>query len=89
MTQFNLWLFLFSLTSAIGNGPVTKWGTDNSPIAKAIGNVGPFAAAGFNVSYSDNGLFGVILSVAKDEAASVCINSLLFKKLLSSIAWMI
>ncbi|CAK1556234.1 unnamed protein product [Leptosia nina] len=53
---------------AIGSGPVTKWGSDNSPIAKAIGNVGPFAAAGFNVSYSDNGLFGVVLSVPKDEA---------------------
>ncbi|CAH4028699.1 cytochrome b-c1 complex subunit 2, mitochondrial-like [Pieris brassicae] len=63
-------LALAVAAKAIGSGPVTKWGADNSPIAKAIGNVGPFAAAGFNVSYSDNGLFGVILSVAKDEAAS-------------------
>ncbi|KAI8426370.1 hypothetical protein MSG28_005223 [Choristoneura fumiferana] len=53
---------------ALGNGPVTKWGADLSPLAKAIGNIGPFAAAGFNVSYSDNGLFGVVLSVPKDEA---------------------
>lgn len=42
-----------------------------SPLAKALGNIGPFAAAGFNVSYSDNGLFGVVLSVPKDEAKSV------------------
>lgn len=53
---------------ALGCGPVTKWGADNSPLGKAIGNVGPFAAAGFNVSYSDNGLYGVVLSVPKDEA---------------------
>ncbi|XP_047993272.1 cytochrome b-c1 complex subunit 2, mitochondrial [Leguminivora glycinivorella] len=54
---------------ALGNGPVTKWGADNSILAKAIGNIGPFAAAGFNVAYSDNGLYGAVLSVPKDEAA--------------------
>ncbi|KOB73287.1 Ubiquinol-cytochrome c reductase core protein II [Operophtera brumata] len=56
------------VTAALGNGPVTKWGSDNSPVAQAVGNIGPFAAAGFNVSYTDNGLFGVVLSVPKDEA---------------------
>ncbi|XP_028039016.1 cytochrome b-c1 complex subunit 2, mitochondrial [Bombyx mandarina] len=61
-------LALAVAAKALGNGPVTKWGADNSPLAKAIGNIGPFAAAGFNVSYSDNGLFGVVLSVPKDEA---------------------
>ncbi|XP_023936742.2 cytochrome b-c1 complex subunit 2, mitochondrial [Bicyclus anynana] len=61
-------LALAVAAKALGNGPVIKWGSDNTPLAKAIGNVGPFAAAGFNVSYSDNGLFGVVLSVAKDEA---------------------
>ncbi|XP_039755718.1 cytochrome b-c1 complex subunit 2, mitochondrial-like [Pararge aegeria] len=61
-------LALAVAAKALGNGPVIKWGADNTPLAKAIGNVGPFAAAGFNVSYSDNGLFGVVLSVAKDEA---------------------
>lgn len=61
-------LALSIAAKALGNGPVTKWGADNSPLSKAIGNIGPFAAAGFNVSYSDNGLFGVILSVPKDEA---------------------
>lgn len=55
----------------MGNGPVTKWGCDNSILGKAVGNIGPFAAAGFNVSYSDNGLFGVVLSVPKDEANTV------------------
>ncbi|XP_073947324.1 cytochrome b-c1 complex subunit 2, mitochondrial-like [Choristoneura fumiferana] len=61
-------LALAIAAKALGNGPVTKWGADLSPLAKAIGNIGPFAAAGFNVSYSDNGLFGVVLSVPKDEA---------------------
>ncbi|XP_050671893.1 cytochrome b-c1 complex subunit 2, mitochondrial-like [Leptidea sinapis] len=61
-------LALAIAAKAFGSGPVTKWGTDNSPLAKTIGNIGPFAAAGFNVSYSDNGLFGVILTVPKDEA---------------------
>ncbi|KAJ0178314.1 hypothetical protein K1T71_006137 [Dendrolimus kikuchii] len=60
---------------ALGNGPVTKWGADNSPISKAVGNVGPFAAAGFNVSYSDNGLYGIVLSVPKDEAAAAVKNA--------------
>lgn len=63
-------LALAVAAKALGNGPVTKWGSDNSPLAKAIGNVGPFAAAGFNVAYSDSGLFGVVLSVPKDEANS-------------------
>lgn len=63
-------LALAIAAKALGNGPITKWGSDNSPLAKAIGNIGPFAAAGFNVSYSDNGLYGVVLSVPKDEANS-------------------
>ncbi|VVD04313.1 unnamed protein product [Leptidea sinapis] len=58
-------LALAIAAKAFGSGPVTKWGTDNSPLAKTIGNIGPFAAAGFNVSYSDNGLFGVILTAVK------------------------
>lgn len=62
---------MFLLLLALGCGPVTKWGSDNSCLAKAIGNIGPFAVAGFNVSYSDNGLFGVVLSVPKDEANTV------------------
>ncbi|OWR53790.1 ubiquinol-cytochrome c reductase core protein II [Danaus plexippus plexippus] len=61
-------LALAVAAKALGNGPVTKWGADNTPLAKAIGNIGPFAAAGFNVSYSDSGLFGIVLSVPKDEA---------------------
>lgn len=63
-------LALAVAAKALGNGPVTKWGADNTPLAKAIGNIGPFAAAGFNVSYSDTGLFGVVLSVPKDEATA-------------------
>ncbi|XP_061715207.1 cytochrome b-c1 complex subunit 2, mitochondrial [Cydia pomonella] len=62
-------LALAVAAKALGSGPVTKWGADNSVLAKSIGNIGPFAAAGFNVAYSDNGLFGAVLSVPKDEAA--------------------
>ncbi|XP_063363716.1 cytochrome b-c1 complex subunit 2, mitochondrial [Cydia amplana] len=62
-------LALAVAAKALGNGPVTKWGADNSVLGKAIGNIGPFAAAGFNVAYSDNGLYGAVLSVPKDEAA--------------------
>ncbi|XP_053606754.1 cytochrome b-c1 complex subunit 2, mitochondrial [Plodia interpunctella] len=61
-------LALAVAAKALGNGPVTKWGADNSALAKCIGNIGPFAAAGFNVSYSDTGLFGAVLTVPKDEA---------------------
>ncbi|CAB3259865.1 unnamed protein product [Arctia plantaginis] len=61
-------LALAAAAKALGCGPVTKWGSDNSVLGKAIGNIGPFAAAGFNVSYSDGGLFGVVLTVPKDEA---------------------
>lgn len=64
--------FYISLT-ALGSGPVCKWGVDQSPLAKAIGNIGPFAVAGFNASYSDAGLFGFVLSVPKDEAGVVSI----------------
>ncbi|KPJ07141.1 Cytochrome b-c1 complex subunit 2, mitochondrial [Papilio machaon] len=72
---------------ALGCGPVTKWGANNSPVAKAIGNIGPFAAAGFNVSYSDSGLFGVVLSVPKDEAnAAVKAVANLLKQPLSADA---
>lgn len=63
-------LALAVAAKALGNGPVTKWGSINSVLTKAVGNIGPFAAAGFNVTYSDSGLFGVILSVPKDEAAT-------------------
>lgn len=61
-------LALAIAAKALGNGPAVKWGKDNSPLASAIGNIGPFAAAGFNLSYTDSGLFGVLLSVHKDEA---------------------
>ncbi|XP_063892952.1 cytochrome b-c1 complex subunit 2, mitochondrial [Helicoverpa armigera] len=81
-------LALAVAAKALGNGPVTKWGTDNSPLAKAIGNVGPFAAAGFSVSYSDSGLFGVVLSVPKDEACAAvkAVGGLLKKPTLNDAA---
>ncbi|GBP76801.1 Cytochrome b-c1 complex subunit 2, mitochondrial [Eumeta japonica] len=68
-------LALAIAAKALGSGPVTKWGADNTPLARAIGNIGPFAAAGFNVSYSDSGLFGVIMSVPKDEAVVAVKNA--------------
>ncbi|XP_068618244.1 cytochrome b-c1 complex subunit 2, mitochondrial-like [Battus philenor] len=80
-------LALAVAAKALGSGPVTKWGANNSPLAKAVGNIGPFAAAGFNVSYSDSGLFGVVLSVPKDEAnAAVKSVAQVLKKPLSAEA---
>ncbi|XP_013140170.1 PREDICTED: cytochrome b-c1 complex subunit 2, mitochondrial-like [Papilio polytes] len=80
-------LALAVAAKALGCGPVTKWGANNSPVAKAVGNIGPFAAAGFNVSYSDSGLFGVMLSVPKDEAnAAVKAVSNLLKQPLNADA---
>lgn len=81
-------LALAVAAKALGNGPVTKWGSDNSPLAKKVGNIGPFAAAGFNVSYSDSGLFGVVLSVPKDEAncAVKVLGALLKKPALNAAA---
>lgn len=62
---------LNQIFTGLGAGPVCKWGVDQSPLAKAIGNIGPFAVAGFNASYSDAGLLGLVLSVPKDEAGVV------------------
>lgn len=70
---FQYVVFTIFLT-ALGSGPVCKWGVDQSPLAKAIGNIGPFAVAGFNASYSDAGLVGFVLSVPKDEAGVVSIH---------------
>ncbi|XP_049874000.1 cytochrome b-c1 complex subunit 2, mitochondrial [Pectinophora gossypiella] len=63
-------LALAVAAKALGSGPSTKWGADHSLLSQAIGNIGPFAAAGFNVSYSDGGLFGVVLSAPKDEVCN-------------------
>ncbi|XP_037971519.1 cytochrome b-c1 complex subunit 2, mitochondrial isoform X1 [Plutella xylostella] len=71
-------LALAVAAKAFGHGPLVKWGSYNSPLAKAIGNIGPFAAAGFSVAYSDSGLFGVVLTVPKDEAKTAVSNAAKF-----------
>ncbi|KAI5645415.1 insulinase (Peptidase family m16) domain-containing protein [Phthorimaea operculella] len=64
-------LALAIAAKALGNGPSCKWGADNTPLGRAVGNIGPYAAAGFSAAYSDAGLFGVVLSVPKDESLQV------------------
>lgn len=62
------------VSPALGNGPRAKWGTDNSPLGKAIASqLGdtPFAVNAFNITYSDDGLFGVLLSAPKCSAGKV------------------
>ena len=49
----------------LGVGPAVKWGSGASALSKAVGSaVGtdPFAVSGFNASYSDSGLFGIVAS---------------------------
>lgn len=62
------------LQRAIGSGPRIKWGSTVSPLQKELSNAvkaDDFAALAFNVSYSDSGLFGVVLSSIPSAAGSV------------------
>lgn len=63
--------------SAVATGPQIKWGNDNSPLAKAIASQNPgvpFAANGFNISFSDSGMFGIMLSAPASVAGKVCLQ---------------
>jgi hypothetical protein len=59
-----------------GAGPSVKWsnGSASSPIAKAACAAAEndvVAASGFNVSYSDSGLFGAIIAAPGNVAGKV------------------
>lgn len=59
------------LQAAAGISPVTKRGESQGPLVQAItkSSKGQIAASALNVSYSDNGLFGFIVSA---DAGSAC-----------------
>lgn len=62
------------LQRAIGSGPRVKWGSSVSPLKQAVSgatSTDQFALSAFNVSYSDSGLFGLILSSVPNVAGSV------------------
>ena len=62
------------LQRASGSGPRVKWGNSSSPLYKQVANVAgtdPFALSTFNASYSDSGLFGVVLCSTPNIAGSL------------------
>ncbi|KAL0118008.1 hypothetical protein PUN28_008998 [Cardiocondyla obscurior] len=62
------------LQRAIGSGPRVKWGSNVTPLHKAVsGTTSPdqFALSAFNASYSDSGLFGFVSSSVPNVAGSV------------------
>lgn len=64
------------LQRACGTGPAVKWGSSQAPLSKAVGAAAgdnPFAVSAFNATYSDAGLFGIVLSAPGNAAGSVSI----------------
>lgn len=62
------------LQRAVGSGPRVKWGSTVSPLQRELSNAASadeFAVSAFNASYSDSGLFGVVLSSVPSAAGSV------------------
>lgn len=62
------------LQRAIGSSPSVKWGSNVSPLYRAVSgstNTDQFALSAFNASYSDSGLFGFVLSSVPGVAGSV------------------
>lgn len=62
------------LQRIIGSGPCTKWGSEVSSLHKNLDSVAdkdPFALSAFNVSYSDSGLFGFVLSAPSNLAGKL------------------
>ncbi|OAD60744.1 Cytochrome b-c1 complex subunit 2, mitochondrial, partial [Eufriesea mexicana] len=62
------------LQRATGSGPRVKWGSSGSSLYKQLLSVAssePFGSTTFNASYSDSGLFGVVLCSTADIAGSL------------------
>lgn len=58
------------LQSAVGAGPRVKWSiNDHGVFSKTVG-ASPleYASQSFNVSYSDTGLFGVLIATQRETA---------------------
>ncbi|KOC68706.1 Cytochrome b-c1 complex subunit 2, mitochondrial [Habropoda laboriosa] len=62
------------LQRASASGPRVKWGVSGSPLYKEISSIAgaePFGLSTFNASYTDSGLFGVVLCSQPDLAGSL------------------
>lgn len=61
------------LQGAMGTGPATKYGSESSSLfRKAIGDISePHSIAAINTSYSDTGLFGVLLAAPANLAGKL------------------
>ncbi|XP_054009054.1 cytochrome b-c1 complex subunit 2, mitochondrial [Hylaeus anthracinus] len=62
------------LQRATGAEPRVKWGGSASPLQKQLSSAAgtePFAVSTFNASYSDSGLFGVVLCSTPNAAGSL------------------
>ena len=68
------------LQKVAGDGPRVKWGSNNGSLHKAVATAGqePFAVSAINVSHSDSGLFGFVLSAPGQIAGAVSNFSLFF-----------
>lgn len=62
------------LQYVMGTGSNVLWGNSNSPLAKSLSNIPEVGATAFNASYSDNGLFGILVTVPAEHAGEVIIN---------------
>lgn len=62
------------LQRASGSGPRVKWGSSPSSLHKQVSNAAgrePFGLSTFNASYTDSGLFGVVLCSTSNVAGFV------------------
>lgn len=61
------------LQYAVGVAPSLPWGSGASPLGRAVSSAtqGEAGASALNVSYSDSGLFGVVISSSGDAAGKV------------------
>lgn len=60
------------LQGAVASGPRIKWSSnDNGILSKAVGAQDGYTASAINVSYSDTGLFGVLLAAPAKGAGKI------------------
>lgn len=77
------------LQSALGTGPLVRWGNvANSPLFKAASKVSkaPFGLTTLNASYTDSGLFGFVVSGDPQTVSNVSTSNVIVLKFLLSSA---
>ncbi|XP_023025771.2 ubiquinol-cytochrome c reductase core protein 2 [Leptinotarsa decemlineata] len=58
------------LQKAIGVGPQVKWGNNNGIFSRVVG-IGEHTSSAINVSYSDTGLFGILIGTPAKSAGKL------------------